>query len=376
MIIMNYTRVSAITGSVLASLLREAADCVAVIDCRPFIAYNSGHVKSAINICCPSLLRRRLKKGSVSLETLISCQTTLKFLRDTEITSIVLYDESTLNHSDDEQSSSTVNVIATLLANELKKKTYYLKGGFLDFKEGHRNMCDCPQQQATRAAVTATARTVRGPATLHLDFNKRNRDEARAADEEGGEKSAPVEILPFLYLGNESHCARKEALEKLGITAVINVSKTINNHFQDHFIYKNVPVDDTYSADISRWFRIAVDFIDSVEISGGKVLIHCQAGISRSATICLAYLMSKRRCSLEEAYEYVKERRPVISPNFNFMGQLLTWEREVKAINAMSPDKLSPSQPPCGLFSYSAITNSTDTGLHSNNCFVTVSTPT
>lgn len=117
-------------------------------------------------------------------------------------------------------------------------------------------------------------------------------------------------------------------------------------------------------------------FVDSVEMSGGKVLIHCQAGISRSATICLAYLMSKRKCSLEEAYEYVKERRPVISPNFNFMGQLQTWEREIKSINVMSPEKLSPSQPPCGRFSYSAITNAADTGLHANNCFVTVSTPT
>ena len=140
-------------------------------------------------------------------------------------------------------------------------------GGFLDFKEGHGNMCDCPQQQQGRTVVAAVAGTSRGPATLHLDFNKRNRDEARAADEEAGEKSAPVEILPFLYLGNESHCARKEALEKLGITAVMNVSKTINNHFQDHFVYKNVPVDDTYSADISRWFRVAVDFIGK-EYSG------------------------------------------------------------------------------------------------------------
>lgn len=148
----------------------------------------------------------------------------------------------------------------------------FVSGGFLDFKEGHGNMCDCPQQQQARAVVTAAAAagTSRGgPATLHLDFNKRNGDEARDADEEAGEKSsAPVEILPFLYLGNEAHCARKEALEKLGVTAVMNVSKTINNHFQDHFVYKNVPVDDTYSADISRWFRVAVDFI-------GKGIFRC-----------------------------------------------------------------------------------------------------
>ena len=69
---------------------------------------------------------------------------------------------------------------------------------------------------------------------------------------------------------------------------------------------------------------------DSVKNSKGRVLVHCQAGISRSATICLAYLISRYRLRLDEAYEYVKKRRSVISPNFNFMGQLLNWESETQ----------------------------------------------
>ncbi len=121
-------------------------------------------------------------------------------------------------------------------------------------------------------------------------------------------------------------------------------------------------------------------FIDSVETSGGKVLIHCQAGISRSATICLAYLMSKRQYTLEQAYEFVKARRSVISPNFHFMGQLLNWEREIRSLNAaISPDKISPSPSQCGLFSYSNMATTPDSrpsSLHKNSCFVTVSTPT
>lgn len=68
---------------------------------------------------------------------------------------------------------------------------------------------------------------------------------------------------------------------------------------------------------------------DSVKASGGHVLVHCQAGISRSATICLAYLIQSRRVRLEEAFDFVKQRRGVISPNFGFMGQLLQFETEV-----------------------------------------------
>lgn len=70
-------------------------------------------------------------------------------------------------------------------------------------------------------------------------------------------------------------------------------------------------------------------FSDSVKQSGGRVLVHCQAGISRSATICLAYLMHTQRVRLDEAFDFVKQRRQVISPNLAFMGQLLQFETDV-----------------------------------------------
>lgn len=68
---------------------------------------------------------------------------------------------------------------------------------------------------------------------------------------------------------------------------------------------------------------------DSVKQNGGRVLVHCQAGISRSATICLAYLMHTQRVKLDEAFDFVKQRRQVISPNLAFMGQLLQFETDV-----------------------------------------------
>lgn len=74
---------------------------------------------------------------------------------------------------------------------------------------------------------------------------------------------------------------------------------------------------------------LPVSFSDSVKNSGGRVLVHCQAGISRSATICLAYLIQSHRVRLDEAFDFVKQRRGVISPNFSFMGQLLQLETQV-----------------------------------------------
>lgn len=54
------------------------------------------------------------------------------------------------------------------------------------------------------------------------------------------------------------------------------------------------------------------------------------AGISRSVTLTIAYLMSRFGMSMHSAYQFVKEKRPTISPNLNFMGQLVEFERELE----------------------------------------------
>ena len=71
---------------------------------------------------------------------------------------------------------------------------------------------------------------------------------------------------------------------------------------------------------------LCVVFTDAVKVHGGKVFVHCQAGISRSATVCIAYIMQSKKMSLEEAYKFVKSKRPIISPNLNFMGQLMEYQ--------------------------------------------------
>lgn len=174
-----------------------------------------------------------------------------------------------------------------------------------------------------------------------------------------------MEILPFLYLGSCSHSSDLQGLRACGITAVLNVSASCPNHFEGLLRYKSIPVEDNQMVEISAWFQEAIGFIgkgdlspepgkvvppegrlgtpiswlvpdsypvslkDSVKNSGGRVLVHCQAGISRSATICLAYLIQSRRVRLDEAFDFVKQRRGVISPNFSFMGQLLQFETQV-----------------------------------------------
>ena len=60
------------------------------------------------------------------------------------------------------------------------------------------------------------------------------------------------------------------------------------------------------------------------------VLVHCLAGISRSVTVTVAYLMFSMSLSLEDAYEFLRQVRPNIAPNFNFMGQLADFDQTLK----------------------------------------------
>lgn len=64
--------------------------------------------------------------------------------------------------------------------------------------------------------------------------------------------------------------------------------------FTDKFVYKIIPILDVPSQNILAYFENASQFIDSVlKTSYGKILVHCFAGVSRSATIVIAYLIKK-----------------------------------------------------------------------------------
>lgn len=89
--------------------------------------------------------------------------------------------------------------------------------------------------------------------------------------------------------------------------------------------------------------------VDSAVSSGGNVLVHCLGGISRSSTIIIAYLMLKLGYNLNDAYDYVKSKKSNIAPNFNFMGQLLDFEKSRNV--PQTPFTLLPCSVSPGLFS-------------------------
>ncbi|KJH49426.1 dual specificity phosphatase, catalytic domain protein [Dictyocaulus viviparus] len=141
----------------------------------------------------------------------------------------------------------------------------------------------------------------------------------------------PTQIFPFMYLGSQQDALDTEQMKKRGITHVVNLSigcpraSTITR--DENFL--RIPVNDSYQEKLSPYFERAWEFLEGVRQSGNVVLIHCLAGISRSPTLAISYVMRYRNMSSEDAYRLVKEKRPSISPNFNFMGQLLEYEQSL-----------------------------------------------
>ncbi len=92
---------------------------------------------------------------------------------------------------------------------------------------------------------------------------------------------------------------------------------------------------------MKQHFDEAIEFIELARVNNSKVLVHCQAGISRSPTIVIAYLMKKLNISMDDAYNRVREKRSIIAPNLIFMSQLMDFEAKYIKINRNTNEILS-----------------------------------
>ena len=86
-------------------------------------------------------------------------------------------------------------------------------------------------------------------------------------------------------------------------------------------------------------------FVEEARKSDSIILIHCMAGVSRSVTFTIAYLMTYFGLAMQTAYQLVKDKRPVISPNLNFMGQLVNYEEELMKVQDRTVRDLSSFLP-------------------------------
>ena len=93
--------------------------------------------------------------------------------------------------------------------------------------------------------------------------------------------------------------------------------------------YHNVDEEDVEDASLVQHFQQVRTFIESArQAEDGRVLVHCMCGVSRSATLVIAYLLQSEEMSLVDAFNKTKLQRPMVAPNPTFTEELLSLERE------------------------------------------------
>ncbi|XP_076150532.1 dual specificity phosphatase 28 isoform X1 [Alosa pseudoharengus] len=136
-------------------------------------------------------------------------------------------------------------------------------------------------------------------------------------------------VTDSLFISNARSACSPELIQQEAVTLCINVSK--QQPFPTGRVSTlRIPVYDDPNEDIYQHFDQCADAIAKEAIRGGHSVVYCKNGRSRSATICVAYLMKQQGLSLTEAFQTVKNARSVVEPNPGFWTQLEKYEQELK----------------------------------------------
>lgn len=132
--------------------------------------------------------------------------------------------------------------------------------------------------------------------------------------------SEPTYVIDNIYIGSAYNAASYNTLKKFNIHTILNITNEISEYYPDDFLYKTYKIYDNNKDDISEYLNDAYNYINNN--AEKNILIHCYMGASRSASIVIYYLIKKHNMSLDEAYKFLKDKRPTINPSKKYAESL------------------------------------------------------
>jgi len=133
-------------------------------------------------------------------------------------------------------------------------------------------------------------------------------------------------ITNHIILGNRESAMNADKLRSMGVTHVLNVCHQLPNFHPKSFVYVKVEIVDHPDSVITNIATVTTDFLRRVEQLNGRALVHCVAGVSRSASAVIMFLMQHHDLTLKQAWLHIKSHRPHVSPNEGFKLQLARME--------------------------------------------------
>ena len=143
--------------------------------------------------------------------------------------------------------------------------------------------------------------------------------------------SHPSQIFNWLYLGSFANACDIKELKSNGINNILNcASECHNNKLPKDIQEIHLKIKDVDNFNISDYFEEANEYINRCKLESHKLLVHCKLGISRSTSLIIAYLVKYDKFTVNDALNFVKNKRNQIKPNKGFMNQLYEYEKKCK----------------------------------------------
>ena len=140
-----------------------------------------------------------------------------------------------------------------------------------------------------------------------------------------------TEVLNWLYLGSFENACDLEELKRIKATHILNCAYECNNKNKPEDIKElHLNIYDYDNFELFDFFEKGNDFINECRSKGGNILVHCKFGISRSASIVIAYLIKFMNYTRDSALQLLTEKRKQTRPNKGFMEQLHNYELSIQ----------------------------------------------
>lgn len=146
-------------------------------------------------------------------------------------------------------------------------------------------------------------------------------------------------IFDQLYLGSRREASNDEWLTSHHITHIVNCAFELPEYFPGKYVYLNLKLDDVPSQSIYHVLEKSFNFILDAISRGGNVLVHCAAGVSRSVSVVVYFIMKVKDVTFDEALKYVKSKREIANPNQGFVYQLISVSPQVISFQQIHPNQ-------------------------------------
>jgi protein-tyrosine phosphatase len=163
------------------------------------------------------------------------------------------------------------------------------------------------------------------------------------------------EIYPNVYVGSLQAAVDEENLRKYAIRGVLTVANQLEVNLPEDIHHLQINIADHPCANILEILSQSLDFIDHIlsnrtvvssegdpdPLKKSCVLVHCASGISRSVSVCCAWLMIRQRMTFDQSMELIRQKRSRANPNLGFRQQLTYLERHNNLITAANEEYIS-----------------------------------